>query len=484
MKLLFSSLFIFITLQGCFFSKKEDILASTINIKSQKEDLATLKEIIKNVHAGAYVYNSPQQIDVLFDSIANITNESSTVREFYNKIDFIADQLKCIHTNTFFPDEYYDSLKNRKLFFDLPVIAINKKMYVNSQAYNLPLGAEVVSINFTSAGSIIEKLQRYYHSDGNSIKIKNFAIADDFAINYYLAYGGAENFLVEYKNPGSDTLKNLNFSAEKLSAIYDNSYDDTYFFYPTDAAYDFEILDNSHTAIITIRTFSFSTSATKTAYRNFLKNSFSLIKKSNIQHLIIDCRNNGGGTYSNTFPFLTYLVNTALPEYDSAIKRYDKLPYPAFVSVQDTSKIIDEDTSGNRYTEIRRGIFSENKDHINVWQPNKNLYKGKLYVIINGRVISAAATFAAILKDRTNAITVGEETGGGNGAHNAGMITYILPNSKIKVAVPTKRFYQPVKDIHPGRGVLPDKEIPVIPDDVINNIDGPLTYILDSIIIN
>ena len=53
-------------------------------------------------------------------------------------------------------------------------------------------------------------------------------------------------------------------------------------------------------------------------------------------------------------------------------------------------------------------------------------------------------------------------------------------NTKIKVDIPLKRYFQPVAKKEEGRGVIPTKNIPFTLRDLINNRDSPLSYIYDS----
>jgi C-terminal processing protease CtpA/Prc len=98
-------------------------------------------------------------------------------------------------------------------------------------------------------------------------------------------------------------------------------------------------------------------------------------------------------------------------------------------------------------------------------------------------VVSAAAVCAAILKDKTNAMVIGEETGGASDAHNASVMSFVLPETRIKLDIPLRRYYQPVKKRLKGRGVIPDKIIPFTVRGMIDNVDEPISYIFDSILV-
>lgn len=477
----FTIIVCYVFLSGCY--AKEDIEFKKFDETQLKQDIEILKGIVTDMHAGAYAYNSPAALNKLFDSVKNSINSPLTTRLFFNKVNYILDRLKCIHTDAYVPDAYYDSISKRAIFFPTPLVNINGKLYVNSDIQNIPLGAQVLSINDIPASKIINDLQFFRHADGNSFAIRKTAIDEDFAYNYFLAYGDAAEFSIDFIKDSSIKTETKIFEAEKLTDLYENRNSTSFYYFPTDVDYDFEIDDDYKTATLTLRSLNFYSYNSVHAFNNFLSNSFRLIKQNGIKNLIIDCRNNGGGYYTPTYTLLSYLVNKKLPEYDSATQRFEKLSYTQYIAPEDTYKIEEQDSAFLNYKKLYKGLYTLNTDEITKWEPQKERFKGQIYVITNGQVISAAATLVAVLKDKTNAVIVGEETGGGNDAHNAGMVNFILPHSKIKVDIPTRRHYQPVDKKQVGRGVLPTKEILFTVKDLINNTDSPLSYIYDSLIL-
>jgi len=473
-----------IFLSGCYFGEKsDDITAKTYSKADLKKDLKILQGIVTDMHAGAYAYNTPTQINHIFDSISLTIDQPLTTREFYNKIDYIMDRLKCIHTDAYLPGEYYDSISNRPIFFPTPVVDIDGRLYVNTDVQKIPLGAEIISINNIQSGDIINKLKVYYHTDGYSREAKKIAIDEDFSYNFYKAFGASENYTIDYIEDSSDKIETKTFLGEKLKDIENDIYETRYFYYSGDVDYDLEIDDINKTATMTIRSFSFGSYNSKRAFNNFLSNSFRLIKQNRIKNLIIDCRNNGGGYYAPIYSLLSYLVKRTLPESDSIFQRFKTLSYTQYISEEDTSRISEEDTSYFSCKKLNKQLYKLIDSNIKRWEPQPDIFDGRLFVVINGHVVSAAATFTSVLKENTNAFFVGEETGGANEAHNASIISFVLPNTKIKIDIPLRRYYQPVKNKWEGRGVLPDKTILLTKEDLIQNFDQPISYIFDSLIV-
>ena len=465
---------------GCNY--KEQIEFKRFDSQLLHKDLKILKGIITEMHAGVYAYNTPAQINSIFDSISNSIKQPTSIREFYSKLDYLLDKIRCIHTSAYLPDEYFDSISIRPVFFPTPLININNKPYVNTDLQSIPLGAEVVSINGISSQKMISAFQDFKHADGYSSEIKKNAINDDFALDYFLVYGGAPNFIIEFIKDSSTTVETEIFRGEKLLDLYKNENSTKFYYYPTDVNYDFEINDRYNTAVLTVRSFSYVSSNSLHAFKNFIDNSFRLIRQNGIKNLIIDCRNNGGGYYNSTYSLLNFLVCNKLPEYDSVYQRFKHLTYTEYIAKEDTNRIQEIDTAFLNSTKTKEGIYKFKEDEINVWEPQQNIFNGKIFVIVNGNVVSAAATFAAVLKDKTNAIIIGEETGGANDAHNAYLISFVLPNFKIKVDIPLRRYFQPIIKKEEGRGVVPSKYIPFTVYDLVNNTDRPLSYIYDSLL--
>jgi len=463
-------------------SEKKDIINEVIAVENLREDLVILKGIVKQAHAGAYLYNTREEVDFLFDSIVNSVVRPLTTREFYNKVDQSLERLRCAHTVTYLPEVYYDSISNHALFFPVPLIVVDDRLYVNSNAFSIPLGAEVIAVNENPAKNLVKGMSSFTHTDGFSNGVKSNALNEEFAINYFLAYGPSKEFEIRYFDTSIQNTQVTRITADKLKDINANSYSDTWFFFANDVLYDLEIIDSISTAVLTLRTFYFKTYPSATAFSHFVDNSFRLIRQNKINNLVIDCRDNGGGFYASTYPVLNYLIDKPLLEFDSSIRYFDKLPFPQYLTKEEDLNKTIEDTTAVDFTEIRPGVYSLNKDKIEIWQPNDYVFKGKVFVITNPFIISAASNFVSILKDQKRAFILGEETAGNYSVHSARTFSYQLPNSKISVDIPTRRFYQPVSKSGNGRGVIPDKYMSPALHDIIGNIDRPLTYILDSMI--
>ena len=90
----------------------------------------------------------------------------------------------------------------------------------------------------------------------------------------------------------------------------------------------------------------------------------------------------------------------------------------------------------------------------------KSHFNGQIYVLINGRTASAASNLASILKEWTNAIIIGQESGGGYKSCNSGGTFLKLPNSQLLIPTRSAKFENNVLVSYENDGVTPDYLIP------------------------
>ncbi|WP_256565298.1 S41 family peptidase [Dyadobacter chenhuakuii] len=99
-------------------------------------------------------------------------------------------------------------------------------------------------------------------------------------------------------------------------------------------------------------------------------------------------------------------------------------------------------------------------------------FKGKLFVLTDGYTFSTAADAAALIRQITTAIFIGEETGGGAEGNTSGIFLQAkLPNSGLKVNIPCLCYWNAVTVRKKNRGVLPDHPLIDSVTDILESND-------------
>ena len=245
--------------------------------------------------------------------------------------------------------------------------------------------------------------------------------------------------------------------------------------------------EDSTTAILQIKTFSLRHS--KKAYP-FI---FDSINKLKVKNLILDLRNNGGGYVSDANYLYSFLTTTNQPKAVMADKMkvnskfsvtenlFNKLGYIgntiglpfALYHYSKTLFNTKKEKDGNYYYKA-----TNKKDLLN--QPKK--YQGNIYVLTNGMSYSATCILGAALQNEGKAVFVGEETGGDyNGTVAGSFADFKLKNAKIGVFYGLLDFKPNTSRELKGRGIIPDVAIETNFNDIVNEKDPQLDWILNDI---
>lgn len=153
----------------------------------------------------------------------------------------------------------------------------------------------------------------------------------------------------------------------------------------------------------------------------------------------------------------------------------DFRPLKHVIIERDTSKLLynNDDEYMRRINDNLWINNYEYSDNLMLKQPKDNVFTGKLYVISNGISFSSAADLVSDLKKTTDALFIGEETGGTyEGPTGGDNIVIQLPNSKIMVRISPNIHIGHLYQKHPiGHGVLPTHPVKYTIKDIVDGKD-------------
>ena len=468
---------------GCQ-EKPHTIVEQKLPLKAIQEDFESFRMILEAVHPGIYLYNSQKEMSRRFDSVYKTLTNDATVLDLMNRLEPIVNSLHCGHTSVFLPEGFSDSIHRLKAFFPIPLNVVENKLVVNSTEFEIPLGAEIVSINGEKADVLMPDMWEYEPVDGYNTLYQQEEGAWDFATNYFKFRGPQKAFKIGYKTEASDKEIHVNIAAVDYDKVMDT---ERFFALSEDVNYDMEMFDDEGYALLTIYTFGYDTWSTDRAFENFIKNSFRLIERSpNIHNLVIDLRNNTGGNFHNMFHLYGYLTKrTEWKEFKTAYTVFDRIPYTPFLSKGENDVAGIQASLDSTFSSKKQGRFVRQYTDNETLYPSQYPFKGQVYVLTNSNVQSAAAYFAALLKDEGRAKIIGNETGGsGTNTNSFHLLTYELPHTKIRLTVPVvhAEFSLQGNNHTAGHGVQPDYPVSLSLADLKENNDAQLGYVLDSLI--
>jgi hypothetical protein len=219
----------------------------------------------------------------------------------------------------------------------------------------------------------------------------------------------------------------------------------------------------------------------KYKFLKVLKEKMTEILKEDVDNLILDIGDRGGGRELWGLEILSYLIDE---------------PYTPFKAVE--FKTLDY-TVSQEYSNISWLKFNltmlyltfyksdstinwKNYRGLRPKKPKKERFNGDIYMLIGGSTASATSDFASWVDELKIATIIGTETGGSYAGNTSNWEFEIdLPNSKFQLRLPLARYLNNVAEKELGRGVIPDYFVPTPLSDKLNDIDTQLNYTLTLI---
>jgi len=331
----------------------------------------------------------------------------------------------------------------------------------------------LVSINGKDIHNIITQLLPLIPADGYNETMKYRALYLQFP-SWYRLIDLTEHFTTVVKQANGEA------AYEVRGARYDDIVRDGFLREPKLAKQlEFTIQDNI--GFLTIHTFSNSSiKRSGQEFRNFIDNAFLQLKTGNIKDLIVDLRDNTGGSDPHAAYFTRYF-------FDKPFRYWDRIEVTEAIAKEIkgvTSKLfyrkpIQKDSAWlwQKARHVRDFDFYEEQ------KPAKNNFKGKTYILINGFCMSSCADVAAILSYNKKAVFIGQETGGGYQGNNSGMMpdTKMLPFD-FTISVPLQKYFNYVDTSRNiGRGTMPDHPVNLTINDILRGGDKELQFAITLI---
>ena len=210
----------------------------------------------------------------------------------------------------------------------------------------------------------------------------------------------------------------------------------------------------------------------------FLRRMFGELNSKGARNLIIDLRRNTGGNSVLGENLIEYLTVRPLKKFSGYIRlssllvksygeKYRKLlgkfPVGAKVSVEQ------EEAALGVYPIARKFALKA---------PPEGLFKGQIIVLTSPSTYSAAETFAALIKDNSLGVLIGEPTGNGsNGPIDS--LSFTLPVSKLAVTVSFAFRLRPEVKARSNKLLKPDIHKKQTVSDFLSGRDTVLLYAME-----
>lgn len=425
-------------------------------------DFELLIRSLKEGHTGIYWYSTAKSFDSLVNIQRAMIKDSMNGFQFYNIVAPIVAFTKEDHCDISLSDELKAFQRQQGKFIPLYVLNSGDDTFIlNDTISGLPFnGKRIIAINGLPIKTIKEKIYQTFGSDGYILSSK-IAFLDGirFAVEYAKVLGQPEDFDITVAGIQKEvSIKSVTFKA--LKAI-ETTVDSTHHMDTSERPASFQRI-NSHTALLAFNSFSNSNFRNHNMnFRQFTDSCFAILSKDTIKNLIIDMRENGGGSEGNEDYLFSWLTDHPYIKYDSVELsgfEFSFINYTDYAGDSDKAALYKELHDENELTNSGR-IIRKRKLYKPA-PPRSNSFKGHLYILTSGWTYSGGAEFCSLVREHSNAIFIGQETGGGYYGNTSGTILELtLPVTKLRIDIPILKFNLAVHKGIRGRGVIPDYEV-------------------------
>jgi hypothetical protein len=447
-------------------------LPQPLTAKEAQRELRILKRGLSDLHAGLYRYQTPEQFEAEFARAESRVADGSDAMEMYLIASRIAAAVRCGHTwtNPLNQGPAVQRALSAQPALPLRVRVLENRLLVTASADpQIPVNAELLTIDGRTPASLIAEFLPYLRADGSNDG-KRLSQLDSNgnggAMDRLLPLlhpPGARGYVLKFRPHGGRTRE----ATVAAMTMGERERVLTAAGQPMPGTdWQFEI--DGDTAILSLPTFSFWNSDFD--WNSFLARSFATLEQKKIPNLILDLRQNEGGDDAIGRALMAHILSTPLTIPASrAETAYERVPYD-LARFLDTWNFSFFDRTGQVVRGEGRNWLLREQAADRVIAPVASPYRGKIVLLTGPQMSSAGYLIARDLKASGAATLIGRETGGSLRGLNGGQLAWmVLPVSGVSIDIPLISGF--AKTAQPDRGVLPDIMVRTRLEDAAAGVD-------------
>jgi hypothetical protein len=425
-------------------------------------DLALLDQAFRALHPGLFRYNSPEGWATRVDSLRQWFAEPRTRGEAYLALAHLTASVRCSHTYLSFwnqpgPVHRWLTDGEDKLPFEYALTPTDRWVATRSASEVLP-GDTILAVNGVSTERIIAQLLPYVRGDGEDDG-KRRALLDfrhqkkHEAIDVFLPLilpPRDGRYAVTLRREGRDsTLLVASVTAAERRAQARPV--------PPDRPRH-ELTREGGIAILRVDGFDYGRD--KDEWAPFVTATFRALKRDSVRTLVLDLRENEGGSDEGAELLLRHLIRTpiTLPPLRRYVA-YDTVP----AALRPHLRTWDDAFYDRRGKVIPRGDGTFDLKASAEWPATipvaRDAFIGRVIVLTSYVNSSASHIMLRLLARRPGITLVGDPTGGSLRASTGGNLFFMtLPGTGMEVDVPLIAYDWGMSN--PAGGVQPDIAVP------------------------
>lgn len=394
----------------------------------QISDFDDLCSKLESVHPDLYLYQSKKEYENNKMKIKASMTDSIKISDFYFKIAPFIANIKDGHSMMLPPitSDFVSYVKKDGKTMPLRIKAVKNVFVVDypivmNSGFNE--GDTIFSINGVDSKDILKKAYDLWGSEKDN-GIKEAAVNTYLSLLFWHMYRWDDSYVFMVKHGNTIEKKHLEGVPQSMAMkvrrkrLSKNK--------PESFSCKFSS-DYTQATLIIRNVYN------EKALKEFCDSVFKEINYRKIPEIIIDMRNNTGGSSQCVERLISYFPH---PEY----VLYSK----SQIKVSTYSKAYNKERHPEIYSQICNipdgELFVVKESLIEDNRKEANLYRGKIIVLVNNKTYSGASSFAHVM-NKLGIASVEGETGCPT-VYFGNFLPFTLPNSKIDYYITFAKFYE------------------------------------------
>ncbi|MBN2682294.1 MAG: hypothetical protein JXR58_07280 [Bacteroidales bacterium] len=389
-------------------------------------DLNHLQGLVFKYHPKFHDESPKQSFINAVDNLKKECNSLTTRIEYWRKLTVLLNSINDGHTGVVLPN--FEEFKNAfsfpfEIYFQNDTIFLKPQDGKDSNSKKKIL----VKINNIEIEQFKKEIFPLLNSESNILSDLYFEVF--FQFYYSILWGDKPVNEISYiENNKIIDVNTLTVTLEQLNKSHNSK----------DISLEIKEVEDVKIAWV-----NFENSIDSDIMLEFLQQLKREIEKNKIKNLVIDIRQNSGGTVNGAIDFLDYLLK----------EDYYFADYAFINTAEKKSELINSQKKISLITSSPFWIFNKYKRKVLLKKNGKMIamnnniirskkkekFKGNVFVLIGRRTYSSAVSFASILQCKKRGILIGQTSAGKTQGYIDSK-TFVLPESKLAVYISTKQF--------------------------------------------
>lgn len=447
------------------------LLAFGLSLSAQNEkisrdqmrtDIDILHSMIEYAHPNPYHSRTEAEIKFFKDSLIRELPYSLPTTTFRRVVDEFLVYYNDAHTGVHLPTWRLSFFDQGGKMLPLKVRITDGQVYLRENFGDLQVGDEITAINHFGIDQVLEMMRPLVPRESD--EALDAYIAAHFPDHLWRSTGWGGPYVINYRRAGG---KEQDF---RTKGIGQAEFEQLRAAQRVSDPLHYEVLNDS-VALLKIHHFG---DYHRSYYRSAFRNIFKTIHQDQIDHLILDIRNNQYGDVRIAEDLGRYLSDATFqafsktywrvtPELRKNLETNEILNYPLLYESNLHKREIRTTENGElakvEYRSVRPHNFNKR-------------FTGQVYLITDHHTFAAGSAFAAMFQDHDMGTIIGQSTSNRGSFFADPFTSTLLPNSKVKVRISSSFMVRPN-----GENTLTTVE----PDIALDQQTDPVNYILEQL---